>query len=647
MRYIGSKAGLLDELTQILSTHCPRAHSVIDIFAGSGVVTQRLKKEGYLVTGNDCLYFSYCILRGTSGISKMPDFSKLVPLGIDDPIDYLNHLTLTQSGIDLKSCFIYQNYTTTDTCSRMYFQPENALKIDLVRQTIGQWKDKGHIDEDGYYYLLAALLEAVPYVANIAGVYAAYLKYWEHRSFQPLTLKAPEIISSSAACPMYNEDVDELLPKLSADVLYSDSPYNTREYLPNYHLLETIARYDNPVIYGVTGMREHKGQRSAFCSKKTVKAAFERMISEANVRYIVISYNNEGLISTKELTALCRKYALPGSLDVIQIPYRRYKSRIPNESEGLLEQIYVFEKKGKEEETPKIHYLKSPMNYVGGKYRVLSQLIPLFPEKIDTFVDLFAGGLDVAVNVNAKKTIVNDVNSFLIEIYEAFQKEKPEKVLAKIDTIIDTWHLSKENREGYLALRAHYNESTERDPIELYVLMCYSFNYQLRFNNAHAFNNPFGRGRSSFNDAMRRNMEAFLPKIADFEFHSQDFRTLDLSMLKKGDFIYCDPPYTITTGYYNDGKRGFSGWSKKDDLALFDFLRELDRRGVKFALSNVLVHKGVENEPLKDFAKDFHLHRIWRSYANASYHAKSTLSRTVEVLVTNYPDNSTGNRSDD
>ena len=107
MRYIGSKAGLLDELTQILSTHCPRAHSVIDIFAGSGVVTQRLKKEGYLVTGNDCLYFSYCILRGTSGISKMPDFSKLVPLGIDDPIDYLNHLTLTQSGIDLKSCFIY------------------------------------------------------------------------------------------------------------------------------------------------------------------------------------------------------------------------------------------------------------------------------------------------------------------------------------------------------------------------------------------------------------------------------------------------------------------------------------------------------------------------------------------------------------
>lgn len=635
MRYIGSKQGLLDEISQAIRTHCPEAHSVIDIFAGSGVVTKRLKEDGYRVLGNDCLYFSYCILRGTCGLNREPDFSKLAAVGIGDPLGFLNGLTKENAGIDLSTCFIYQNYAPNDHCGRMYFQPRNALKIDLVRQTIEKWKKAGLVDEDGYYYLLASLLEAVPYVANIAGVYAAYLKYWERRSFLPLTLKAPEIIASKDSCPMYNGDVDEILPKLTADVLYSDSPYNTREYLPNYHLLETIARYDYPEIHGVTGMRDHTGVKSDFCAKKTARAAFERMIQEANVRYVVISYNNEGILSTEELTALCRKYSMPGSLDVLEIPYRRYKSHIPNDKEGLVEQIYVFEKK-KDVERPKVSFLKSPMNYVGGKYRVLDQLLPLFPKDVNRMVDLFAGGLDVCINVPAKETYANDINSFLIDIYKAFQKETPEKTLSRIDSLIDIWQLSKDNAEGYLAFRKHYNESTERDPLELYVLMCYSFNYQLRFNNEHEFNNPFGRGRSSFNEAMRKNMTAFLPRIRDFHFSSADFRKVDLSALGALDFVYCDPPYTITTGYYNDGKRGFSGWKEKDDEDLFCLLKGLDARGVRFALSNVLVHKGVENEALQAFAKDFHVHRIYRSYANASYHAKSGSRQTVEVLVTNY-----------
>ena len=173
-------------------------------------------------------------------------------------------------------------------------------------------------------------------------------------------MKIPEIINNNIKAKAYNKNVDDLIATVEADVLYSDSPYNSREYLPNYHILETIAKYDNPVIKGITGMRDYSSQKSDFCSKKTVKTAFETMIMNAKVKHIIISYNNEGLISTEDLSNLCKKYAVDKTFELKRIPYRKYKSKNLSDSDELVEQLYVFEKK---------QFYKSPMNYTGGKYK--------------------------------------------------------------------------------------------------------------------------------------------------------------------------------------------------------------------------------------------------------------------------------------
>lgn len=625
MRYIGGKSLLLDEIGKTIKEIAPRARSVIDIFAGSGVVSNYFKENEYNVISNDQLYFSYVLVRGITQLNYVPTFDMLE---INDPIDYLNNLTIDNSGIDISQCFIYQNYSPHDMCNRMYFSTENALKIDVIRLTIEQWKNDQLINNDEYFYLLASLISAVPFVSNIAGVYAAYLKHWDPRALKQLKLEKPEISISTKKIVSYNTTCNVLLESIEADVLYSDSPYNSRQYLPNYHILETIARYDYPIIKGVTGMRDYTSQKSDFCVKSKVHNAFETMIRTANVKYIIISYNNEGLISTKELTDICRKYAVEGTFYLKEIPYRRYKSKISNEKKGLCEQIYYFEKR-------KNFYNKSPMNYIGGKYKLLPQIEPLFPKDINKMVDLFCGGCDVSSNIIAKEVYANDINDFVIGIFKEFQKRNIDELLNEIDKIIEDYSLSKTNKDGYLALRTHYNSTKEKNPLELYVLVCYSFNYQFRFNSAREYNNPFGKDRSCFSSVMRSNLIKFCQAIKNIHFSCKNFKLFDISGLGKLDFIYADPPYLITTGSYNDGKRGFEGWSKENDKALFDFLDKAHKKDVRFAMSNVLKHKGIENDELKKWASQYYIHYLNSNYENSSYHGKNK-EETIEVLITNY-----------
>lgn len=285
-------------------------------------------------------------------------------------------------------------------------------------------------------------------------------------------------------------------------------------------------------------------------------------------------------------------------------------------------------------------YDKSPLNYVGGKYKMLSQIMKFFPKRINTMYDLFAGGCDVCTNIRAHNIFANDINFFVIDIYRAFQTMTIDELLNSIDAIIQQWNLSIENETGFLALRNHYNNTPieQRNPIELYVLVCYSFNYQFRFNNKHSFNNPFGRNRSSFNPTMRKNLIVFHEKLNNIQFTSENFRDLNFDFLDIGDFLYADPPYRITTASYNDGRRGFEGWGLNDDLALFDLLDQLDAQGVKFALSNVTHHKGNRNDELLRWKQQhhYHMHRINYNYNNSNYHAQNTDQETREVLITNY-----------
>lgn len=276
--------------------------------------------------------------------------------------------------------------------------------------------------------------------------------------------------------------------------------------------------------------------------------------------------------------------------------------------------------------------IKSPLNYIGGKYRLLPQILPLFPEQINCFVDLFAGGLDVSINVNAEHVICNDINHYVIGLFEYFQHYEIDELINNIHAVIDEYGLSKQNREGYNALREEFNRT--HSSLHLFLLICYGFNHQFRFNSNGEFNNPFGINRSSYNTNTERNLRQMHEAIKGFEYHIGNFRQFDLAFMTPGDFLYADPPYLISCGSYNDGKRGFEGWCPNDDLALFEKLDDLNQRGICFALSNVVKHKGQENVGLIDWANNYNIHYLNADYSNSNYQA--TASETVEVLITNY-----------
>ncbi len=283
-----------------------------------------------------------------------------------------------------------------------------------------------------------------------------------------------------------------------------------------------------------------------------------------------------------------------------------------------------------------MEYLKSPMNYIGNKYRIIADIERYFPNEINTFTDLFCGGLDVSINTSALHTVCNDINNYIIDIYKSFQRYDIQYLLDYIDTQIAAYKLSKFDKNSYIKFRNYYNQSG--NPLDLYVLMCYSFNYQFRFNSKHEYNNPHGTNRSEFTSVMRSNLTEFKERIDSYDFECFDFINYDVNNVKSGDFLYADPPYLLTCGSYNDGKRGFRGWSESDDMQLFDLLDSVNKNGGKFALSNVSHHKGFVHNSLLQWVNDnnYKMHNINCNYNNCNYQNKNKSNITREVLITNY-----------
>ncbi len=342
MRFIGGKSLMLPYIREIIEEKTENNVKVVgDLFSGSGVVTQMFKQEGFDTISNDLMYFCYVLLRGTVALDSVPRFDGLKKT-IGNPIRFFNDLDVNKLEFDTSKCFVYNNYTPKG--DRMYLQEENALKIDYIRITIERWRERELIDHNEYYYLLSSLLEAIPYVSNIAGVYGAYLKFWERRSYKKLELEIPAIIQNGAKSLVFNEDANELAKKVKMDLCYMDPPYNQRQYLPNYHLLETVARYDYPSIRGITGMRDYSEEKSDYCVKANVRSTFEDFIKTVNSRYILISYNTEGLLDTEEIVEILERYGKKGTLELRHVNYNRYKNAQTQSNKNLREQLYFVEK---------------------------------------------------------------------------------------------------------------------------------------------------------------------------------------------------------------------------------------------------------------------------------------------------------------
>lgn len=278
--------------------------------------------------------------------------------------------------------------------------------------------------------------------------------------------------------------------------------------------------------------------------------------------------------------------------------------------------------------------IKSPMNYVGGKYKLLPQILPLFPENIETFVDLFCGGLNVGINVEAKNIIANDICLPVIEVYKGIQKDGMPNALNKVRDTIKEFGLSKTNEEGFRAIRNHYNDGN-RDWYIFYAMLTHSFNYQIGFNKKGDYNTPFGRNRSSFNPSLERKFIEFSNAILDknITFYNNDFKKLKLDCLTNKDFIYLDPPYLLGCASYNKN----NGWNETLEKELLNLCDMADKKNIKFGLSNVLIHKGKSNDILIEWSKKFNIHYLDKDYNNCNYqNIGRRNNKTVEVFICNY-----------
>ena len=341
MRFIGCKTLLLDNIKEVIDRHAPNATSFCDIFSGTATVARHFK-QWYKVYSNDLLYFSYCLQMATIENPCLPSFDGLKKsLDILDPLEFINNLTVKDmESLPQEARFFQNNYSPIG--NRMYIKEDNALRIDYARNMIEKWKNENAITKHEYYYLLACLIEGIPFVSNISGTYGAFNKTWDIRSNKKYELIKLPVYDNGKQNECFNEDGVSLLNKIQGDILYIDPPYNERQYLPNYHVLETAAKYDFPILKGITGQRKHEKEKSDFCSKKTVLSAFDNLMSNANFKHIILSYNTDGIMNVNDIENIMKSHGVANTFEINYIPYRRFKSKSKVTRTDELKEMLIY-----------------------------------------------------------------------------------------------------------------------------------------------------------------------------------------------------------------------------------------------------------------------------------------------------------------
>ena len=353
MRFIGNKEKIIENIHKIMKLNKVTGDSFFDFFSGTSNVAKYFKKLDYKTYSSDILYFSYVLQRAYIQNNKSLDFKKLLkkinpsssklfstPLKL--VISHLNGITPVQG-------FVCKNYCPAATSElekpRMYFTDENGAIIDGIRQEIEKWHEKKDITENEYYVLIACLIETVPFYSNITGVYGAFQKKWDVRAVKKITLRPVELVTNNKENESFNANSVEIMNEIEADIFYLDPPYNQRQYAPNYHVLETIAKYDSPIVKGVTGLRDYKEQKSNFCNPGRGLEELGFIAKNSKCKFLVLSYNNEGIMPKEKIMLTLEKF---GSVKLVEFEYARFKSNnngLNSAKKHIKEQLYILKKK--------------------------------------------------------------------------------------------------------------------------------------------------------------------------------------------------------------------------------------------------------------------------------------------------------------
>lgn len=295
---------------------------------------------------------------------------------------------------------------------------------------------------------------------------------------------------------------------------------------------------------------------------------------------------------------------------------------------------------------------RSPLFYVGDKYKLITEIKTHFPDNIGRLIEPFVGGGSVFMNVDANEFLLNDIDSFVIAIHkmlcsyvdreEEFFKEffdivkkynlslsyKENTVPKELKESFPKTYFAKYNKEAYSRLRDDFNKGGKQDIMQLYALLIYGFNRMLRFNKKGDFNLPVGN--VDFNQNTYNAIEDYftLLKEKNVVWHNEDFRVfLNNIDYREDDLIYLDPPYLITFSEYN------KLWNEETERALLNLLDDLNKRNIKFAISNVTHYKGKVNNLFLDWSKHYNSSPIKSNYISFN---DNTVKNFNEVLVTNF-----------
>lgn len=617
MRFIGNKDSILQEIVSLLKDQklIGQELTFFDAFCGSGSVAD-IVKCFFDVIVNDNLTWAVVYTKGRICANAC----RFDVLGFD-PIEYLNTHHEVVHG------FIYENYAPTNT-SRMYFTPENAERIDFFRWQIENWKETQRINDDEYSFLLACLIESVSSVSNTAGVYGAFLKKWDARALKPIVfMRVPASNGECRSLQCHNDKIENIIQDIECDILYLDPPYTQNQYGTQYHLLETLVLNDKPTISPITGSRSTAPMRSNWSKEYWVNILFDQIVARTKAKYIILSYTNDGFMSKSFIEAVMKRYGKPETYICRRIVYKKYQNWKSRNEETHYEYLFFIEKKD-----PSSVVYESPLNYIGSKAKVVPSIKENLPCDCDRMIDLFGGGFNVGINLNMQHTVYNDINYIVTELIQSFRVFDTYSYLLYIRKMVRKFGLEKANKDAYLAARNYYNAQPDdkRDPRLLYTIILYGYQQQIRFNGTHEFNNPVGM--RWFNDKVLEKMISFSRRIKEgaFTFVSNNYLDLE-SQIGISTFVYMDPPYLLTTGSYNDGKRGFKGWNYELEGELLDFADRLSQKGIRFMLSYVIEHKGNVNQRVMQWIQD----NNYRIIELGDIIGISG-SRRKEVLIVNY-----------
>lgn len=606
MRYIGCKTALIGNIHNLFEEKGLLADglTLFDAFCGTGTVANHFKNR-YNIILNDNLHCATTFAGGRIYASHC----MFEHLGVN-PFEYFNNNDTRLTG------FFSQNYAPT-LSGRMYFSDENAGRIDYFRQQIQQWYDTSQISYEEYCYLLSALMESVSHVANVAGVYGAYLKMWDPRAIKPIMFIEPadsdltDDFGEVRNVRIYNDNIEDIVENVPCDIIYLDPPYTKNSYLVQYHILETLILNDNPQLKGITGARRYQNNSNDWSKPYKVEVLFDKVLAKTQATHVVFSYSTDGLMTKEYILYAMKRYCYEESVSCYEVSYKQYKNFKTGDRKGHREYLFYGHKKPIDQV---IYYC--PLNYMGGKSSMVEFVKPQLNGRTK-FVDLMGGGFNVGINTSGfEQVIYNDINFAVANILRMFKDEDTAAILSFIDKTIKKYGLEKKGKEAYNKIRDDLNNKyRNRDDAYwyLYVVILYGFQQQLRFNSNFEFNNPVGE--SGFNDSIKEKIISFSRRLKEMDvgFNIGDYQEVD-RFIDADTLVYVDPPYLITLGSYNDGKRGFRGWNDEEEQRLLVYLDSLINRGCKVVISNLMEYKGLRNRLLQEWVGSHNVEVIQTSF---------------------------------